>query len=235
MLDVPQVHAAYMRKLHDLEVELVQAEVDRLLVEGGRVVGVEGVLAQERARVRWKVPRVVLAAGTWSPKLAATAGLYLPVESRRRAVYTFLSQEQKAEKTLPLLPFLLYPGGEMAVLRGEELFLSVPMRHAREEDAALTILRRLSPFMQHVKLLSGRTAVHDIHVRDYSPIVGPCPGVEGLWVATGFATYGVGLAPAIGFGLAERILRRRRETLPLDFLSPSRITRAAWVEEVLLG
>jgi len=235
VLDVPQVHAAYMRKLHDLEVELVQAEVDRLLVEGGRVVGVEGVLTQERARVRWKVPRVVLAAGTWSPKLAATAGLYLPVESRRRAVYTFLSQEQKAEKTLPLLPFLLYPGGEMAVLRGEELFLSVPMRHAREEDAALTILRRLSPFMQHVKLLSGRTAVHDIHVRDYSPIVGPCPEVEGLWVATGFATYGVGLAPAIGFGLAERILRRRREPLPLDFLSPSRITRAAWVEEVLLG
>lgn len=123
----------------------------------------------------------------------------------------------------------------MAVLRGEELLLSVPAGHAREEEAALAVLRRLGPYGHGTRLLSGRTAVHDVHVRDYSPIVGPCPRAEGLWVAAGFGTYGVGLAPAVGFGLAERILGRRRETLPLDFLTPSRIMRAAWVEEALLS
>ncbi|MBE3550359.1 MAG: FAD-binding oxidoreductase [Brockia lithotrophica] len=235
VLDVPRVHAALYRKLKELEVEAVQAEVERVLVEGGRLVGVEAVLVGERARVRWKVPRVVLAAGAWSPKLAAAAGEHLPVESRRRAVYSFAFERNEAAKSLPPLPFLLFPGGEMAVLRGEELLLSVPAGHAREEEAALAVLRRLGPYGHGTRLLSGRTAVHDVHVRDYSPIVGPCPRAEGLWVAAGFGTYGVGLAPAVGFGLAERILGRRRETLPLDFLTPSRIMRAAWVEEALLS
>lgn len=235
VFDVPRVHAALYRRLEELEVETVRADVDRILVEGGRLVGVEAVLVEERARVRWKVPRTVVAAGAWSPKLTAAAGEYLPVGSRRRAVYSFALEKRELPESLPPLPFLLLPGGEMVALRGEELLLSVPAGQAHEEDAAPNVLRRLGPYGRGGRLLSGRSAVHDVHVRDYSPIVGPCPRAEGLWVAAGFGTYGVGLAPAVGFGLAERILRRRRATLPLDFLTPSRITQAAWVEEALLG
>src|SRR2546430_16100811 len=54
--------------------------VERIVVEGDRVTGVE------TARARIDTDRVILTAGVWSRELAATAGVELPVEPQRRGM-----------------------------------------------------------------------------------------------------------------------------------------------------
>ena len=49
---------------------------------------------------------VVLAAGTMTPRLAATAGVPIPVEARKRFVFTFACRTP-----LPRMPLLIDPGG----------------------------------------------------------------------------------------------------------------------------
>jgi glycine/D-amino acid oxidase-like deaminating enzyme len=55
--------------------------VERIVVDGGRVTGVE------TGRGRIETDCVVLTAGVWSRELAVTAGLDLPVEPERRFMY----------------------------------------------------------------------------------------------------------------------------------------------------
>ena len=40
---------------------------------------------------------------------------------------------------------------------------------------------------------------------DRTPIAGPVPGFDNLWVAAGFGGYGFMLAPAVGAGLARMV------------------------------
>jgi sarcosine oxidase subunit beta len=72
----------YARRAGELGARIVQScAAERILVEGGRVVGVEteqGAVATER---------VVLAAGVWSEALAETVGLPLPIEPEARWLF----------------------------------------------------------------------------------------------------------------------------------------------------
>src|SRR5919198_602395 len=69
--------------------------VERILVERGRVAGVE------TARGRIDTDCVVLTAGVWSRELAATAGFDLPVEPERRYMHV-TGEAPDFPKRLPL-------------------------------------------------------------------------------------------------------------------------------------
>jgi glycine oxidase len=58
---------------------------------------------------------------------------------------------------------------------------------------------------------------------DGMPIIGPVPGVEGAYVATGHRNKGIHLAPITGKIIADYIVRGRAEvTTPLDIFLPER-------------
>ena len=75
---------AFRKKARSLGVEYRQGEVARYIVEGGRVTGVE---LADGSRIACGA--VVNASGTHGARLAATAGIAIPVKSMKRYVFSF--------------------------------------------------------------------------------------------------------------------------------------------------
>jgi glycine/D-amino acid oxidase-like deaminating enzyme len=58
---------------------------------------------------------------------------------------------------------------------------------------------------------------------DWNPILGPCPGIEGLYLAVGWSGHGFKLSPAVGEVVAAEVTGR---TPPID-VTPLRPERFA--------
>ena len=57
---------------------------------------------------------------------------------------------------------------------------------------------------------------------DAQPLIGPIPGIEGLYVVTGFSGHGFKLAPVIGAGVAQLLKDERITTFEAELFSPTR-------------
>jgi sarcosine oxidase len=56
-------------------------------------------------------------------------------------------------------------------------------------------------------------------------LLGPVPGLEGAFVATGFSGHGFKLAPSVGEGLAQMVLGEVVTTFDVAFFAPDRFAR----------
>ncbi|MCZ6596005.1 MAG: FAD-binding oxidoreductase [Planctomycetota bacterium] len=61
---------------------------------------------------------------------------------------------------------------------------------------------------------------------DAQAIIGPVPGVEGLYVVTGFSGHGFKLAPSVGEGVAQMLFGETVSAFDPDFFSPARFAGA---------
>ncbi|MBX5482807.1 MAG: FAD-dependent oxidoreductase [Myxococcaceae bacterium] len=149
---------------------------------------------------------VVLAAGAWSPEVAAKAGIRLPNEPHRHEICS----------TEPLKPFL----GPLVSVLDSGLYFSQSMRGEivggmgdPKEPAGLNLgstLRFLSryaralteqlPILGRVKVLRQWAGCYDV-TPDNSPILGRTPGLPNLLQMSGFVGHGFMMAPAV----AERM------------------------------
>jgi glycine/D-amino acid oxidase-like deaminating enzyme len=57
---------------------------------------------------------------------------------------------------------------------------------------------------------------------DFRPLLGPTPGIEGLYMACGFSGMGYKISPLVGLTLSELILDGRGETVDISIFDPSR-------------
>ncbi len=179
-------------------------------------------------------PALVIAAGAWTQRLAALAGIDLPVlPVRRQACYA----------TLPTRLGYKFP---MILDRIHD----VSFRHDTETDDHLLItrtirdepsgfnfdwnadafhthlaplLRRYLPACGEVQLQRG-WAGHYAVTPDENPILGPHPEYPHLYMAVGFSGHGVMLAPATGCTLSELIRLGQSDTLDIH---PYRLERFA--------
>ena len=62
---------------------------------------------------------------------------------------------------------------------------------------------------------------------DGRPLIGPVPGIEGLWVVAGFNGHGFKLAPSIGEGVARMLRDERAGTFDEASASLERFAGAA--------
>jgi sarcosine oxidase subunit beta len=62
---------------------------------------------------------------------------------------------------------------------------------------------------------------------DRHPVLGPIPGIQGLYVACGFSGHGVMHSPATGQAISEMILQGESRTFDVSSLSPDRFGRGA--------
>lgn len=162
---------------------------------------------------------VILAAGPWTNELGRLIGVEFPYEVSRHKVIT-LKVDRPYQPHWPVVKDLTTPdkiyfrpetGGVVLVGTGDHgdpiedpdaLRDVVDDTHIERMDALLT--NRMPAFAE-ARYVAGWTGPYDI-TPDWNPVVGPVPGYEGLYVATGFSGHGFKLAPTIGEGLAQTVL-----------------------------
>jgi len=180
----------------------------RILVDGGRVAGVEttrGTIGTER---------VVLAAGVWSRELHA-----LPVEGERR--YMFFTEDAPGfPRELPLTidfatGFYFHREGGGLALGGREQSL---------EELAPVAARRL-PAVAELGIRSTWWGWYEMSP-DHNALVGAAAEPLGLVYATGFSGHGFQQGPVVGEHLAELALGLE-PTFDLSELSADRFESGA--------
>ncbi len=193
----------YARGADARGVDIVQdCAVERILVEGGRAIGVE------TSQGRILAPRVALAAAGRTSTVAATAGLRLPIQSHplqalvsellepvlgcvgmANAVHVYVSQADK---------------GELVMGAGVDAYNGYGQRgsfHVIEEQMAAAL--ELFPIFARARVLRTWGGIVDV-TPDASPIIGPTE-VPGLFLNCGWGTGGFKATPASGLVYAATI------------------------------
>jgi sarcosine oxidase subunit beta len=167
--------------------------VERIVVEGGRVSGVD----TQRGRI--DTDCVVLTAGVWSRELAATAGLDLPVKPERRFMYVTEPAPRFPER-LPLTidfstSFYFHREGESILFGGREQSL---------DDLAPHAARRL-PSLVELEVRHTISGFYEMSP-DHNALIGAAVEPAGLLYATGFSGHGFQQGLVVGEHLAELAL-----------------------------
>lgn len=213
------------------------AQVREVVVRNRRVAGV-----RLRGGRTVASETVVLAAGNWTPSMAARTGVRIPIRFVRGQVA--ILRRPVGFGSSPRIHFDFYhntysrPEGEKDVLVG---YMDTDPRktvrhHELTEDAVpratVTDLRaRLAkrfPLMARAQPRGGWAGVYDVSPDSY-PIV-DAVGPDGLFVAAGFSGHGFKLSPEIGRTLAEFVKRGQRPT-ELEPLRASRFREGEPVRE----
>lgn len=217
--DAYQLNAAYAAAARRRGAEIhTDTEVRAIRVRDGRVTGLQTERGEVEART------VVLAAGPWSRRLAATAGVDLPVEPARLALGVLRPPRDVREAPMA---FDMTSGtywrpeaaGTLLVGTDEETQGSWDPDGLPEGvsfDFVAHVSARLArrwPEMEEGRFVRGWVGV-DGATPDLHPIVGPAP-VERLHLSTGYSGHGFKFSPAVGKALAERIVHGRYRTLDL--------------------
>jgi glycine/D-amino acid oxidase-like deaminating enzyme len=207
-----------------------RTRVDSIEVERGRVRGarVGGELLECEA--------LVLAAGPWSGKLAAGAGVELPLEITREQDVVFETAPE------PPVPCAVSSQVDRIYLRpvpeqGQERLLvgrGYPKEYeqvdpddydedvdpAFEQDVRERAAARV-PRLAGMRRIGGRVGLYDV-TPDWHPLLGPVAGVEGLHLATGGSGHCFKLGPAIGELVAAELLGRTLEHAEIERFSHTR-------------
>ena len=206
---------------------LLKTTVTAILVEHGRVTGVDtdhGPLA---------APVVVIATGPYSKRVAALAGIDLPLRIIRRHRVT-IGEHRLIPQGAPMVidqdtgahwrPEK--PGAALAWAQPQEP-PGEPMDDVRPNPMfvheVMEGVSRLCPFWIDVAELLKRDQVY-VSAGQYTvtpddkPIIGPHPEIEGLYFNTGYSGHGIMGAPGGGRLLADLVAGRADdETNPFSF------------------
>jgi len=167
---------------------------------------------------------VVVAGGIWAPQIAAMAGAFAvstPVDHQHAALLAVPGHEMPHDMPCFRDPDNLVYGKAEAggmVLGGYELNpvarwidgvpwdhagVSLPPDEARFEPLLAGAARRF-PFVHDAGIV--KLVCHpDAMTPDAAPLVGPVPGVRGMFVAAGLSLNGFGGAGGIGRAIAEMV------------------------------
>jgi glycine cleavage system aminomethyltransferase T/glycine/D-amino acid oxidase-like deaminating enzyme len=194
-----------------------------------RVTGIEltdrgAVKAVQTDAGRIEAEVIVIAGGIWAPQIAAMAGAFIvstPVDHQHAALLATPGHELPHDMPCFRDPDNLIYGKSEAggvVLGGyeanpaarwidgvpwEHAGVSLPPDQARFEPLLAGAARRF-PFMGEAGIV--KLVCHpDAMTPDSNPLVGPVPGVPGLYLAAGLSLNGFGGGGGIGRSLAELI------------------------------
>ena len=81
---------------------------------------------------------------------------------------------------------------------------------------------RLSPVLAEAKVLARQACFRPV-TQDGLPLIGPVPGLDGAYVATGHSVWGILNAPATGEAMAELIVDGAARTVDLSPFDPARL------------
>jgi glycine/D-amino acid oxidase-like deaminating enzyme len=200
---------------------VLNSPVDRLLVEGGRAVGVRLAGGRER-----NGDAVCIAAGPWTDQLLAPLGLRIGIKPERAQIAFF--------RRPPAISHLAYidcisgsyfrPHGSDLTLAGLGEWRPEPepnpdnFRESNDQEFIEEVRRRLGhrvPAMEGALYVQGHAGIYDVSP-DSRAVLGKVPGVDGLFFAAGFSGTGFKTAPAVGAAMAELILDGHSYTMDIS-------------------
>ncbi len=198
---------AFRRKARAQGAVYVTDEVVGLERKGDRLTGVR---LAGGATIAAEV--VVNAAGPHGGKLAAMAGLHLPVVPKKRFVYVF----ECRERLEPTLPLVIDASGVFVRPEGKGFVCGVSppenedpdcedleVEYGMWEEVVWPTLAERIPAFAAVKLTRAWAGHYDYNTLDQNGIVGPHPEVSNFLFANGFSGHGIQQSPAVGRAIAE--------------------------------
>lgn len=183
---------------------------------------------------------VVNAAGPGAGKVAAMAGLALPVAPRKRSVFVFECREP-----LPNFPLLVDPSGVYVRPEGRQWLTgwSPPPEEDFDcedfevdwplfERVIWPVIAARVPAFEAIKPGRAWAGHYDMNTIDHNAILGPHPEVGNFVFANGFSGHGVQQSPAVGRGIAELILHGSYRSLDLSAFDYARFGEGRVLREV---
>lgn len=200
---------------------------------GGRVTGVNLASGDTVS-----TPIVVNAAGPWAGRLAAMAGLRVPVEPMRQMLFRCVLPERWPYR----FPMLIDPGGvhwrhddpvgpndRDAIIAAFTNWHEQAGENLAPDDARWwrdfhpAMVRRL-PALENVSDVTSWAGLYEM-TPDHNPVLGFHPALEGLIFANGFSGHGLMMSPATGRIVSELVRLGRSETFDVSVFAPDRFDR----------
>ena len=175
---------------------------------------------------------VVIAAGHASGRVAAFAGMALPIEPRKRTVFVI-----RAPLDGTGMPLVFDTSGMWIRPEGDGFICGIspppntdhdpgsdfdPDLHLLE-DPLWPLLAHRIPALEQLRLQRAWAGHYDMCLLDHNAVIGPFPEIPNLIVASGFSGHGVQHGPATGRAVAEMIRFGGYRTLDLTPLGYERV------------
>lgn len=211
-------------------------EVEKIIIGGGKVKGLEMKNGE-----KINCDRCVVAAGTWSGVLLEKSGVDIPIVPIKRMLFTVYLLPELGFEHIPMT--IIDRGVYFRVEAGNLL-----VGRAREDqepgfDTAVEnkyYVDEMNPYMQvripgteYCRILSSWGGLYAV-TPDNNAIIGEYPGIDGLYLITGFSGHGVMEAPAAGRALAELITEGEYKTIDLSPLSIKRFKEGKLIKETIV-
>jgi FAD-dependent oxidoreductase domain-containing protein 1 len=234
-----EVLLAFRHAATALEAEYLHDEVIGIEVARGSVTSV-----QLASGTRLATSVVVNAAGPWAGRVAAMAGISLPVEPVRQMLFRASLPERWPYR----FPMVIDPGGVhwrhddpvsaedddriiVAFTKWDEPagenFMPANDRWASEFLPAL--LKRF-PAFSRLRNVEGWAGLYEM-TRDHNPVLGEHPALRGFILANGFSGHGLMMSPATGKIVSELVRSGKSATFDISLFAPDRFERGALVHD----
>ena len=218
-LDAYGLMQGFRRKALSLGVQYQQAQVVGVHRQGRRV---QQLTLANGSQISCGM--VINAAGTGARALALSAGIALPVQSRKRCVFYFTSPAQLANCPLVVDPSGMYfrPEGDgficgisPAQIDDPECF-DFEVQHTLFDDVLWPLLAARVPGFEAARVQRAWAGHYDVNTLDHNVILGAHPDVDNLLFANGFSGHGMQQSPAVGRALSELVVYGGYRTLDLS-------------------
>lgn len=206
-------------------------EVQQILVENGKVLGVETPKGKIHA------PIVINAAGPYAEEVGRMAGVEVPVKPYRRQIF-FTAAFPWISDPIPLV--IDFHRGWYFRREGDGLLISGPKDDfssfnvnvdydAMVEVAENSLFR--VPVMEKAQITRGWAGSYEISPDNHA-ILGEVPERRGFYLANGFSGHGFQHSPAAGKFMAELILGEK-PTIDFSVLSIERLRKGEYIREAM--
>lgn len=229
----PYMLAALFRKAAVAQgVELIAGEVTGLARAENTITGLSLASGETVS-----CGLLVNAAGAGGGRLAAMAGIALPVGPRKRYVYVLdcpgaTEALHKAPLTVDPTGIYFRPEGRNFLCglspaeEDEPTVFDWEVDHAWFEERIWEGLAARVPLFEAIKVTSAWVGHYDYNAFDQNAVLGPHPEVRNLLFANGFSGHGLQQGPAAGNAIAELVLHGGFRTIDLTRFSYERILRS---------
>jgi sarcosine oxidase subunit beta len=214
---------------------LTSQPVARIMDRDGQALGV-----LDRAGHLHEADAVCVVAGPWTDALLAPLGVRIGIRSERAQIAFF-----KRPAHLRHCVYIDTIAGSYFRPHGGELTLAGlgewkpeadanpdDFRESNDADFVAAVRGRVArriPAMADAVYSHGHAGIYDVSP-DGRAVMGPVPGVAGLFVAAGFSGTGFKTAPAVGASMAELILTGASTTVDLTPFGFERILSGRMIE-----